>query len=298
MKLKKLLLPLLNPSRWYKAYRFKQSQPPYSKANRDLELQLYGKMLKYDMLHYGYFDDPDIDPETISIRDVENAQKRYAEVIGERVSDKDRPILDVGCGMGGLSSILHSAGYTIEALTPDVNQKKHIAAKYPDITCFHTRFEDFKGSHKYGTVINSESLQYIDLDTAFQQVDALLEAGGKWIITDYFRLVTSGKSKSGHTMEVFKEAISKKGWKIDEEVDITPNCLPTLRLINVYIERFVLPGAAFGVEKMKVKQPMLYHVTGNIREAIAAKAEKEFASVDPKKFAAEKKYMLYVLSRA
>ena len=77
-------MPLLNPAKWYKAYRFKKSQPAYSKANRDLELQLYGKMLKYDMLHYGYFDDPDVDPETISIKDVENAQKRYAEVIGER----------------------------------------------------------------------------------------------------------------------------------------------------------------------------------------------------------------------
>lgn len=288
---------MLNPVRLYKAYRYGKKQPKYSKANKDLELMLYGKILKNDMLHYGYFDDPNVVPDTISIADVERAQVRYAEVLAEQVQLLEKPILDVGCGMGGLSNILNKRGLNVEALTPDQNQKKHIGEKYPDITCHHMKFEDFQPTSKFGTVINSESLQYIDLDKAFELVGDLLEDDGRWIITDYFRLTEKGKNKSGHTFEKFRKKIQSSGWVVEKEQDITPNCLPTLKLVNVYVERFLEPLAIFGVEKMKVKMPWLYYLTGDMRDAIAKKADKEMASVDPEKFANEKKYMLYVLKK-
>ena len=39
------------------------------------------------MLHYGYFEDVDVD-ETISIKDLENAQMKYVELIVEQILDK------------------------------------------------------------------------------------------------------------------------------------------------------------------------------------------------------------------
>lgn len=298
MKIGKLIWPLLNPIKWIKAGQYKRRQPAYERARKDLELQLYSKILNSDMLHYGYFDNPEVDPLSISIRDVEKAQKRYAEVIAEKVENRDLPVLDVGCGMGGLSAILFEQGINVEALSPDENQKLHINERYPDIQVYHTRFEDFEVKNRYGTVINSESIQYIQLDRAFELVDQLLEDDGRWIITDYFRLHEEGKSKSGHSFDKFKSAINESKWEIESEIDITENCLPTLKLVNAYVERFVIPGANFGVEKLKVKSPKLYYMTQHIREAISRKADKEFAAIDPDKFSSEKRYMLFVLKKS
>ena len=54
------------------------------------------------------------------------------------------------------------------------------------------KFEDFSTNKQFATIINSESLQYIDLDTAFNCVSKLLSNNGKWIITDYFRINNNG----------------------------------------------------------------------------------------------------------
>ena len=40
------------------------------------------------MLHYGYFDDINISPDSISIKDLENAQMRYVEIIIEQILNK------------------------------------------------------------------------------------------------------------------------------------------------------------------------------------------------------------------
>ncbi|MFY0673299.1 MAG: methyltransferase domain-containing protein [Bacteroidia bacterium] len=297
MKIGKLVLPLINPFKWIKAGKWKRNQPKYERAKGDLELKLYSKLLNTDMLHYGYFDDPNTDPLYISIGDVERAQIRYAEKIAEEVTQKDSLVLDVGCGMGGLSNILVKSGFSVEALTPDINQKKHIDAKYPMVKCHHMKFEDFKERKQFGTIINSESIQYIDLKKAFGLVEELMEENGRWIITDYFRLHKKGKSKSGHTFDSFKKELANGPFEIEKEIDITPNCVPTLKLVNLYIERFVVPGADFGVAKMKIKLPKLFYMTQDIRDAISKKADKEFAAVDPEKFLNEKKYVLFVLKR-
>ena len=47
------------------------------------------------MLHYGYFEDIHIQPETISFERFEEAQIAYAENIIEQIQDKDHPILDL-----------------------------------------------------------------------------------------------------------------------------------------------------------------------------------------------------------
>ena len=76
------------------------------KSSEDLELMLYSKIIRNDMLHYGYFDDINIKPDCISLKDLEDAQMKYVKIIIEQIQNKEDQILDVGCGMGGLSSIL------------------------------------------------------------------------------------------------------------------------------------------------------------------------------------------------
>jgi len=292
-----LIKKIINPIQLIKAYRFHKNQKKHIKSSQDLELKLYSKIIKTDMLHYGYFDNIDIEPDSISIKDLENAQMKYIDIIIEQISNKDKNILDVGCGMGGLSKVLLNNNLEVEALTPDTNQKKYIESKYPNLILHHMKFEDFKSNEKFGTIINSESIQYIDLDTAFESVSQLLIENGQWIVTDYFRKNESGINKSGHLHKDFLSKIEKYNWKIVHKQDMTLNALPTLKFAITFIERFLNPLTFFINDKIQYKLPWLFYLTKELRESFSKKSKKELAALDPKKFLNEKKYMLYVLEK-
>lgn len=294
----KVLKTFLNPVKLWKAYRYHKNSPRYDKSKSDTELFLYSKILNSDMLHFGYFDDINKEPETISIKDVEDAQIRYSEVMIEHIKDTEAPVLDVGCGMGGLSGLMRKKGLNVQALTPNVNQKRYINEKHDGLVVHNMKFEDLHIDDKFGTIINSESLQYINLDTAFEKVESMLLPNGRWLITDFFRIQDDTVNKSGHRMDDFLKSIEKHGWKIIHEQDITLNSLPTLKLVNMYYTRFLEPVAMFASEKMKFKQPWLYYLTQDFQGDVSKKAKKELAAVDPEKFVSEKKYMFYVLEKA
>lgn len=293
----KIVSTFLNPANWVKAWLYAKRSSKFDKSQFDLELYLYSRILTNDMLHYGYFEDTSIAPETISIKQIEDAQVKYAMNIVENISDTKNRVLDVGCGMGGLGKIISDRGITVECLTPNKNQIEHINAKYPGIKTHTCKFEDFSSSTKYGTVINSESLQYISLDDAFNKVGSALLPGGRWIIVDYFRISDTGINKSSHFLADFRNKASEYKWKIVSETDITLNVLPTIAYVNMYFERFLLPLKHFGYEKLRYKKPWLYFLTEEFRNKIDHKFLKEKASIDPLKFLAEKKYILYVLEK-
>ncbi len=280
-----------------KLINFIKKNAAFDKSQFDLELFLYSKILKNNMLHYGYFDDPNQNPEEISLKKLEDAQERYAENIINQITDKQNTILDVGCGMGGNAKMMHDKGLTVEVLTPNKNQIEHIAKTQPYLKSYQCKFEDLKADKKYGTIINSESLQYIPLETAFNLVEEMLLPNGRWIIVDYFRLHDNGINKSAHLLSNFNHFISEKGWNIVYEQDITPNVLPTLKFVIMYLERFLLPVKHFGYEKLRFKKAWLYYLTKNLRESIEVKLDRERASIDPKMFENEKKYILFVLEK-
>ena len=293
----KLIMPFINPIILTKAWFYQKKHPKDKKANRHSELLLYAKILKNDMLHLGYFENIDTLPEDISINHIENAQNEYAKLIAGQMSNNQSYVLDVGCGMGGLSKILFDNGFKVESLTPVRQQKNHIDKKYGGFPCHHTKFEKFTSETKYGIVINSESLQYIKLDQAFDSVEKILAPGGKWIITDYFRFQRDTINKSGHMLKDFLAQTDKHNWKIVYERDITLNILPTLKFIYMHLERFLQPISEFAMDKLKYKQPWLYYLSSDFRETVLKKANKEIAAIDPEKFVQEKKYMLFVLQK-
>lgn len=293
------LSPFFNPLEWVKAYQFHTQNSKFDKSSYDLELYLYSKILTNNMLHYGYFDDINTAPETISFKQIEEAQVRYAENIINQIKDNEHPILDVGCGMGGLGEMMHKAGLkAIEVLTPNKNQIEFINKTYPYLKSHNCKFENYPATEKkFGTVINSESLQYINLDDAFDKLESIMLPDGRWIIVDYFRLTDTGISKSAHMLEDFKAKVAAHNWSIVYEQDITLNVLPTLKYAYMYVERFLLPIKHFGLEKLRFKKAWLYYLTGRFRESIDKKILKEGASIDPQKFINEKKYILFVLEK-
>jgi len=297
MYMLKIILKLLNPLNYIRAYLYHRRSGRYDKSSYDLELFLYSKVLENDMLHYGYFEDINISSDTISIREVEDAQVRYAENVIDKINNVKAPILDVGCGMGGMAGLLLQRGFIVEALTPDENQKSYIDNKYKDLVCHRCKFEDFNSARKFGTIINSESLQYISLDKAFENAEILILPGGRWIILDYFRLCRDTIANSGHLLEDFIREIEEHGWNIVYKKDITQNILPTIKVIDMYAKRFLLPMVHYAFENLRFKKPWLYYLTADIRDLINNKIDRELASIDPERFIKEKRYMFYVLEK-
>ena len=66
----------IKSNEWIKAYQFHQANAKFDKSTYDLELYLYSKVLKSDMLHYGYFENIDIAAEDISLKAIEDGPAR------------------------------------------------------------------------------------------------------------------------------------------------------------------------------------------------------------------------------
>lgn len=289
--------PFFNPVEWYRANRFNKQNAKFEKSSYDLELYLYSKILNNNMLHWGYFENTDVEPDEISLKQIGEAQHRYANNILAQIADKKLPVLDVGCGMGGLAELMLEQSMDLEVLTPNKNQIAYINSRLPQLTAHRCKFEDFAPSKRYGTIINSESLQYIKLDDAFQKVDASILPNGRWIITDYFRINDNEENHGSHRLDDLKEHVNKHGWNILVEKDMTQHVLPTIRFANLYINRFLIPIKHYGFEKLRYKKGWLFYLTGRLREKIDSKIAKEKTSVDPEVFVKDKQYLFFVLEK-
>lgn len=289
--------PFFNPIEWARAYRFNKQNAVFEKSSYDLELYLYSKILNNNMLHWGFFEDTEVKADEISLKQMGEAQHRYANNILAQIADKKHPVLDVGCGMGGLAELMLEQSMDVEVLTPNKNQIAYINTRLPKLTAHRSKFEDFAPTKRYGTIINSESLQYIKLDDAFQKVDASILPNGRWIITDYFRINDNERNHGSHRLDDFKEQVSRHGWNILVEKDMTPHVLPTIRFVNLYIERFLLPIKHYGFEKLRYKKGWIFYLTGRLRNKIDSKIAKERMAVDPEIFVNDKKYLFFVLEK-
>lgn len=301
--------------RWIRRRRTHRRVPT---VHANAQLLLYNRMLPGDFLHYGYFEDPETPPETISFDAIHRAQLRYAEKLMERIDRPGQPVLDVGSGMGGMLGLLRTAGYEVTGLTPDRLQVAHIARHQPGIPVLHCRFEDMLASdalHRFrrhfGTVIHSESIQYMQPRGVFAVMREILAPDGTWIVADYFRggeagaaqLVTEGPSpsardRSGWRLDPFRRQLSENGFEITDETDITANVLPTLGFAHLLANRIGLPALDFAADKLRAKTPAVHYVVENVTERIRAAARKSTAVIDPVAFAARKRYILMTIRRS
>ncbi len=297
--IKRTLIRALYPGRIWKAVRIQKKSKRAERVYDDTQLQFYSKILKGDFLHYGYFEDINTRPEDISITNIEQAQLKYAQLFLEQIIDKSSPVIDVGCGMGGLSSLLLNNGFLPYALTPDKNQIHYIKNKYKNIPIVECKFEDIdiiKYPYCFGTLITSESIQYLDLEKSLKIIDKILKPNGKWLVCDYFKKESSFE-KSGHNWEYFLQIIKEFGWKITYEKDITLNVLVTLKYINMLATRLGVPLADFILGKFQAKQPGLHYLTKEIIDSLTGSFEKNLEITNPDRFLAEKKYIFMVLEK-
>lgn len=294
--------------RWLRRRRVHRRVPT---VHANAQLALYNRMLPGDFLHYGYFDDPDTPPETISFAALHRAQRRYAELLLDRIEQPDvstpgapppdAPILDAGCGMGGMLGLLAAAGHNVTGLTPDRFQTAHIRNAYPGIPVLRCRFEDIDADKYlayFGTIIHAESLQYMDPDGVFAVMDKIMAQSGTWIVADYFRVAhAAGRSadradRSGWRLDAFRTRLGEHGYTVAHEADITANVLPTLGFARLLADRIGLPALDFAHDKLRAKKPALHYVLENVAERARDAAVRSAAVLDPAGFAAQKRYLL------
>jgi len=297
--IKSFLKRLLYPRHFVKYIRLSKKRKSPSRAELDTQLKLYAEILPGDFLHYGYFENPDVKPENIALADIQQAQLRYAERIVDGVKNKNTPVLDVGCGTGGLINLLLQKGHKVVGLTPDRYQVQYIQQKYPDAELIHNKFQNIdseKYAQNFGTVINSESLQYIKPEKAFELVDKILQPGGRWIIVDYFRTDVAHE-KSGHKWKQFTELVKNYKLSTLEEYEITSNIYPTLAFIHMWGEKLGLPLFEFLVGKLKRKSPKLHYLLDEILSDFHTMAKEKLEIVNPETFIRNKKYMFIILEK-
>ncbi|MGD8523196.1 MAG: hypothetical protein PVF56_18760 [Desulfobacterales bacterium] len=298
-ELRSAFLEIFKPRRLLKFLKIQRGKKKLKRVRSDAQLKLYSEMLSGDFLHYGYFENPDIKPEDVSLNDIERAQFAYAKLFLEKITDRSSPILDIGCGMGGLSNMLSNANLTPVALTPDINQFKYIEKKYPYIELIRGKFEELdvdRYKDYFGTVITSESLQYLKLDGSLDIINKILKKKGEWLVCDYFRKNTSFE-KSGHYWDTFLTKIRERGFVIIYEKDITANVLVTLKFVHMLSRRIGIPVMRFTLEKFKSKQPGFFYLMEDVANKLKDTANDGMESVNPERFEKEKKYMFLVIKR-
>ncbi len=270
------------------------------KAAHDAELKFCADVLPGDFLNYGFYEDSFIPPDQISLHDIQQAQIRYGQLLVDEIRDRKSPVLDAGCGMGGLLNLLIAQGFVATALTPNHSQIEHIRARHSAVPLIEGKFDlitlrDY--GQRFGTVLTSESFQYMKLAPGLETMKHVLAPGGRWILCDYFRTVET-KRRSGHQWTDFTQALAADDWKIVSQRDITQNVLPTLRYLHMLGERVGIAAADFIVGKIGRKRPAIHHLFQDIIREWRAYLSEQIETVSPEVFAREKKYMLMVMERA
>ncbi len=295
--LKSILIRLLTPAHFLQVWRLERARKRRGTVYDDSQLKFYAEFLPSGFLHYGYFADPYRPPESLSLADLEQAQLDYANKLLDLIRDREAPVLDVGCGMGGLVRLLLQRGHTPVALTPDRNQAAYVHGHYPEVWLIESKFEDLPvedHAGRYGTIITSESFQYLKLQRALPLIRQMLRPGGRWIICDYFR-TDDDYAGSGHLWRDFVSAIGDCGLRIVHQEDITPHVLPTLAYASLLGRRFALPLKNFAVAKLRAKHPGWHYACADALAALDERLLSELEKINPAVFAQHKRYLLLAL---
>ena len=292
--LKNLLKRVFSPNQLWQAYKASKNKKRKSRALEDPQLKLYDKILKTDFLHYGYFDDPGKQASQISFDDIRHAQIRYAELVIEQVINTKGPVLDIGCGMGGLIGMLLDKGMETVGVTPDKVQIRYISEKYKKAKLIHGKFQKMPVENYtsyFDTVIHSESLQYMGIEKAINNVLAVLKDGGRWVVIDYFR-TGEAHEESGHSWDTFQEKLKKYNLQIVYSQDITAHIKPTLDFIYMWGNEIGRPVFEFLIGKLEKKHPGKHYLLKETIDDLIGKMDKNLDTVNPEIFTRDKKYVL------
>jgi 2-polyprenyl-3-methyl-5-hydroxy-6-metoxy-1,4-benzoquinol methylase len=290
----------LHPAHVWRAIQLHRGRKASRRSFDNASLELYSRILPGEFLHYGYFDDVDRKPEQISLDDIITAQNRYAELLLDLIGTPPGPVLDVGCGIGGLTRMLLGRGFQPVALTPDRLQAAYVNKAMPDVPVLRCKFEALpveEHRQKYDAVITAESLQYLKLDKALPLLAEIIKPGGAWVACDYF-LTAPSNDHTCHNWDRFQEQITAAGWRISYKRDVTANTLPFLAFLHMLATRFGQPLMDFATLRLRRKQPGLHHILSGVIGQLGDVAADNVSLIDPAQFARDRQYMMLKMERS
>ena len=212
----------------------------------DLELFFCTEILKLNSLHYGYWEESEKLKEEgtkLTLDCVRNAQQKYTNILIEAIPENVKSILDVGCGIGDVSKALSKLGYDVTAISPDNNHAKYFENHLSKLTFLQTKFEDLKVDRQFDLVLMSESQNYFPTEIGFRQCTTLLSPEGYLLVSGMFRKDSDSEfTEVPNTIEDYAKIAEKHGLLVIENVDITPNILPTIDYIYESMESYVEPS--------------------------------------------------------
>lgn len=144
----------------------------------------------FEHLHWGLFDG--VPHEA---RFLPDAQRVYAERVLAMLPSGNR-VLDVGCGLGGISKMVVESGREVVAISPREDHIALIAAeRLPGLTALCTTFEDFRAPDApFDALIFAESFNFFvgqfqgqakpSLDLLGERCAAFVRPGGRLIFAD------------------------------------------------------------------------------------------------------------------
>lgn len=194
----------------------------------------YKVILNSDMLHFGYWQKVETN---ISL---EEAQQAATQLLLERLPKKPSRILDIGCGLGATSCMLHHQGYQVVAISPDKAAIEYAESVNPGPQYITVGFLDdhpmLKGDEKYDVVLMQESLQYFpELHPVFSKIKSLIkDENSRILICDEVSYNQSTNEFSVvKQVEEIEKAFHKLGFYVEHHKmigkEVAPTCTETLK---------------------------------------------------------------------
>ena len=178
-------------------------------------------------MHYGLFEAPS---EPIGA-----AQERSTVLLLSRLPPPPARLLEVGIGLGATLDRLTRMGYEADGLTPDPVQAAAAKSRHGEGLRVHiSPLEYFETASRYDAVVFQESSQYIESDALFRKVRALSAPGARVVVLDEFALRPVDKTGALHRLDLFLEAARREGFRLEEDLDVSRQAMPT---IDWFLER-------------------------------------------------------------
>lgn len=182
---------------------------------------------RVDFMHYGLFES-----EADSIGE---AQERSTALLLSRLPSPPCRLLEVGIGLGTTFSRLTGLGYDAEGITPDPQQVAAAKARFGEALRVHQApLEHFVTDRRYDAIVFQESSQYIESEALFRKVRDLASPGARVVVLDEFALEPIDGPGSLHRLDVFLAAAQRRGFCLDEDLDVSRQAMPT---VGWFLER-------------------------------------------------------------
>jgi cyclopropane fatty-acyl-phospholipid synthase-like methyltransferase len=191
---------------------------------------------RVECMHYGLFEKP-----TDSIA---TAQERSTTLLLSRLPPPPARLLEVGIGLGTTLARLRSLGYDAEGITPDAVQAAAAHERFGDRIRVHTvPLEAFDPPGRFDVVLFQESSQYIECETLFRKVRALVSANATVLVLDEFALAPIDRTQTLPRLDRFLAAAAAQGFRLAEELDLSDAAAPT---VDYFMAR--IPGNREAIE--------------------------------------------------